>query len=562
MPNMRTFLLVAACLVLVAIVPAPAQDKAATAYDIDIDKGSLVSTSSNKGGKRGLYVSLTFKVRRRGEQQVATDVQKSEIEVREDGQPVDDLEITQPSTQNLTTVLAIDVSGSMQSGDKIGKARKAAQTFLARLDERGDSGLILFDHEVPEADSSRFQPPARDPSRFAEHKKLLNELIGKAQPLGGTAYLDAVSKAIEMLKEVKGRKAVLLLTDGVDMSSQMELRDVIKQAREAKVPVYTLGVGEPGKNEKVTTVLVLDHSGSMKAKASDQDKNSKMDALKTAAARFVDLMRPNAQTTLLPFSTSVGAPGRFVTKKSSDLKAGINRLYADGGTLLFDATLASVETLIASRVTGRKAVIVLTDGMDESPGSRHSETEVIERAREERIPLYMLGLGREKEINGKLMKRMAEETDGQYYHIDNEAALIRIFEKLAIDLHDEGIDEAALKELATKTGGKYYPARDASKLAAIYEELATDLQSSYTVTFRSRRQSHDGTARGVDIDVVRGGVAVSTGGHAAYKVQGVLVPPDMNPRTFLVLFLFLALLVGLLALPAGLARLNRNKSAS
>jgi VWFA-related protein len=223
-----------------------------------------------------------------------------------------------------------------------------------------------------------------------------------------------------------------------------------------------------------------------------------------------------------------------------------------GGTLLYDATLSGVETLLAARLTGRKAVVVLTDGKDESPGSRVSDDEVIERAREADIPLYMLGLGRSKDINEKVMSRMAEETKGKYYHAENEAALIKIFEQLSIDLHDDGIDEESLKTLAEKTGGKYFPARDASKLALIYEELAREFQSTYTVTFKSRKQSFDGTARNIKIRVMRGDVAVSNEGSTGYAVRGVVVVPEMNQQTFLILFVFLGGLTALLALPAWL----------
>src|SRR5262249_27647345 len=128
--------------------------------------------------------------------------------------------------------------------------------------------------------------------------------------------------------------------------------------------------------------------------------------------------------------------------------------------------------------------------------------------------------------------------------------------------HDDGIDEEALRILAEKTGGKYYHARDVSKLQLIYEELATELQSTYTVTFKSRKQSHDGTARGIDIRVVRGGQQVSNVGSAAYTVHGVVVVPDMNPQTYLILLLLLGGLGALLALPAGLGKLGRGRAES
>ena len=102
------------------------------------------------------------------------------------------------------------------------------------------------------------------------------------------------------------------------------------------------------------------------------------------------------------------------------------------------------------------------------------------------------------------MKKMAEATGGEYFHAENQQKLYDIFEKLSIDLHDDGIDEQALRTLAKETGGKYYPGRDVSKLSLIYEELTQELESTYTVTYASRHPD-DGTARKIDIAVVRGG---------------------------------------------------------
>ena len=552
---MRMLLLLGFGLILLAVLPAAANESIPSHdgdYAIDVDPHSIVSNVRDKE----LLITLDFKIRYG--KNVEKNVTRTDLELFEDGVKIEEFEISQPRTRPVTSMLVIDVSGSMKNNNKIEQARKAAQTFLNKLDDLSDAGLILFDHEIPLNDPNRVQRPSGKPETYKAQRDKLRGLIARAEPLGGTAYIDATAEAIEMLRNVKGRKAVLLLTDGVDMSSKRKIEMVIAQAKEAHVPVYTLGVGEPGKNEKVTTVLVLDHSGSMRAKANDKDAKTKMQALRHAATRFVELMRPTAQTTLLPFSSTVESPSAFSSDKAK-LKARIGLLHPDGGTLLYDATLAGVETLRAARLTGRKFVVVLTDGKDESPGSRVADDEVIERAKEESIPLYMLGLGQSKDINEKVMRRMAEETGGKYYHAENEAALIRIFEQLSIDLHDDGIDEESLQRLAKETGGKYYPARDASKLGLIYEELAEELQSSYTVTFKSRKQTYDGAARGIQINVVRDGKAISTGGSGDYTVPGVVVVPDMNQVTYVVLFVFLGGLGALLALPAGLSKRGQAK---
>src|SRR5205823_178542 len=98
-----------------------------------------------------------------------------------------------------------------------------------------------------------------------------------------------------------------------------------------------------------------------------------------AAGQFVALIRPGARTTLLPFSSSVSTPGNFTNDKA-DLQKRIERLKPEGETALFDAVFAAVATLEAGNPPGKRAVVALTDGIDNS--SRRRVDEAISRARE------------------------------------------------------------------------------------------------------------------------------------------------------------------------------------
>jgi len=134
--------------------------------------------------------------------------------------------------------------------------------------------------------------------------------------------------------------------------------------------------------------------------------------------------------------------------------------------------------------------------------------------------------------------------------------LYEIFENLSIQLHDDGIDEAALKKLAEDTNGKYFPARDVTQLKSIYQELARELQTTYQVTFPSLRQDDDGTSRDIDISIWSDGRQISDVFSAGYNVHGVVVP-KMDAATYLIL---LALIGALLILPAGMRRFSKHRA--
>src|SRR5262249_26966072 len=135
------------------------------------------------------------------------------------------------------------------------------------------------------------------------------------------------------------------------------------------------------------------------------DTGTKIKALHEAASRFVELMPRRARTALLPFSDEVETPEGFSNDKAR-LERGIRRLEAQGETPLSDATYAALATLEAESPPGRRAVVVLTDGIDNR--SRRRVEEVIARAKEMNVALYMLGFGRPGELDEKVMKAMAD----------------------------------------------------------------------------------------------------------------------------------------------------------
>ncbi len=416
--------------------------------------------------------------------------------------------------------------------------------FLTKLPPKSDCGLILFDHEIREK-----MPPIFDrPPLLAK--------INAVQPRGGTAYLDAASDGVAMLHGVMRRRdrAVVLMTDGIDLNSKKTIQQVIAEAKRERVRVYTIGIGEPGRLEQVNSVLVLDHSGSMKDSASDAETTPKIDALHLAAERYVDSMSSVGRCSVIPFSTIVETPWPFMDKSQGiKLKGMVRKLDAFGETALFEATYDAINVLEADRPRGKRAVVAMTDGKDNS--SRRGKKELLERAKEANIPIYMLAFGRDNEIDEGTMREIAEATGGKYYHAKSKDALIEIFESLSIELHDDGIDEVALKTLAKETGGQYYPAKNVAELKLVLEQVTKNIQrESYEIVFESLVQRTDGTQRNVTLKLVRHGESgtdeVMEVRKGSYQMRGLVVA-EMNHFVYLA---FLLVIGGLIALPALLRR--------
>lgn len=548
----RLALLVSLLLALPLFAQAPAVQ-----YKIEFDPlRDVTLKDSNAAGTQGLFVNVRFSISVEGAAAIDPNTQYK-ILIEENGRKVHEDDVPRPTpTEDLAVMLALDTSGSMSEHGRMEKARSAAELFVNRLPAGADCGLILFDHEM------RTQI---DPS--ANRTKILGE-IASVQPRGGTAFLDAAQRGIEMLGKSPSTKKryLVLMTDGVDLNSSAKLADVIAAAQKNQVQILAIGIGEPGKNEHVNTVLVLDRSESMKERANPESKISKLDAMKLAAKRFVEIMPAHGWASILTFESKVDRPTEF-TNDRNRLKASIGKIVPGNATALLAATMAGVKQLEAAPHNGRNAVVVMTDGIDSDVRQLPQRlAKAIAYAKTRNVPIYTLGFGSNDEVDLELLDELAIRTGGRSYHARNERSLLEIFENLSIQLHDDGIDETSLRELAQQTGGQYYPVKNVAELRLIFEKVSATIQhKQYEVTFPSLVQRRDGTNRLVNIKLVKrtgelvsntasgligGGDQVLESTGSSYQTRGLVVA-EMHPFIYLLL---LGGIVGMLALPGLLKR--------
>ncbi len=127
--------------------------------------------------------------------------------------------------------IVLDTSGSM-AGDKIRAAQSALNRFLYDLLNRDDE-LFLY----------RFSNDPLLLQSWTTDRALLSRALGRIVPNGGTAMYDAVAEAIPLAEEGKNRKkALLIISDGNDTSSRVDVREVKQLVRESEALVYAIGI--------------------------------------------------------------------------------------------------------------------------------------------------------------------------------------------------------------------------------------------------------------------------------------------------------------------------------
>jgi VWFA-related protein len=173
----------------------------------------------------------------------------------------------------------------------------------------------------------------------------------------------------------------------------------------------------------VCVALVVDVSGSMAGQPLADAQN--------AARALVEQLGAEDEVAFIAFAGAVDLDGLDPAREhppTTDRRvvmALIDDLAAGGGTSLYDALYKGV--LWAEEATlGHRAVILLTDGVDEAPGSAVASDETpIQEATRANVPVFTIGLG--GQIDAGYLERVARTTGGVYQETPDSAGLTTLF---------------------------------------------------------------------------------------------------------------------------------------
>ena len=174
-------------------------------------------------------VSLTATVEDNQGHAVA-GLQKQDFEVYEDGALQDIAVFHNDERVPVSIGVIFDTSGSMV--DKIDEVEDAVIHFVDTTNPEDDIFLIRFSAHVSLVED------------FTGDRQRLRQAVGRLSPGGSTALYEAVVTGLEHLQGGKyKKKALLVITDGNDTSSQITLGEAVATAQQSEAIVYALGIG-------------------------------------------------------------------------------------------------------------------------------------------------------------------------------------------------------------------------------------------------------------------------------------------------------------------------------
>jgi len=201
--------------VALAALPAPAP-------------GQVLSFSA----RSDLVVFSATAVDRKG--RPVTDLRRDEFRILEDGRPQPIAHFHGGRGLPARILLLVDASGSMADEWKVASARRAARQILDMLSPEDQVAVAGFD--------SRYWGVVA----FTSDKEAVRRGLDSITPFGSTALHDALEKAArDIASHGEGRRAVVVLTDGVDTSSQKTADEALERSRALDVPIYAVSVVSP-----------------------------------------------------------------------------------------------------------------------------------------------------------------------------------------------------------------------------------------------------------------------------------------------------------------------------
>jgi VWFA-related protein len=184
-----------------------------------------------------------------GKGEVVKDLKQDDFSIEEEGRPQVIKYFSRETDLPLTLGLMVDTSGSQRR--VLDKEKSATSKFIDQVirEDKDQAFLIKFDAEAElmqdlTPSRQKLQSALRDVEGASPRqlqRRDPNSSGGGQRPRGGTVLYDSILLASdEEMKKQKGRKALILLTDGDDRGSRVALTESIEAAQRTDTIVYSI----------------------------------------------------------------------------------------------------------------------------------------------------------------------------------------------------------------------------------------------------------------------------------------------------------------------------------
>ncbi len=191
-----------------------------------VQQRPLAEKKQEAAQRQNNFVEVPVLVRDR-ENECITELKKEDFTVYEDGVQ-QSLSLFARAEEPFHIALLLDTYGSSQ--EELPRLQQATLAFIQQLQPQDQVMIVSFADEV------------KVETEFTSDRNVLAQAISRLQPGQSTHLFDAVALTIKRhMSQAKGRKAMILFSDGVDMASeQMDEAGTLRELEESNVMVHSI----------------------------------------------------------------------------------------------------------------------------------------------------------------------------------------------------------------------------------------------------------------------------------------------------------------------------------
>ena len=185
---------------------------------------------------------------------IVRGLERGDFQVLEQGQPRPIVDFTAKEDAAVSVAFLFDTSGSMRVASNLEKGLWFIDQFLGNLTPASDEAALFTFHKT-----------LRQEVEFTGDRERIRGALGHVNPWGLTSLYDAVAETAKQLaNRAAPRRALVVISDGVDTSSSLTPQQVSALASSIDVPVYVVAVVSPlDRPDRVATEAAAQVNGNL-----------------------------------------------------------------------------------------------------------------------------------------------------------------------------------------------------------------------------------------------------------------------------------------------------------
>ena len=265
-----------------------------------------------------------------------------------------------------------------------------------------------------------------------------------------------------------------------------------------------------------SVVLMLDTSPSTQFRMED---------IQNSAITFVNQLRPDDKVMVVSFNDDIKVLSEFTTDRNK-LHRAIERAHTDDGTRLYDA-VDMVMNRYLSRIQGRKAIVLFTDGVDTTSERADFQSNIMD-AQELDALIYPVQYDTSRDMNagGGFPQQRGDVWDQVLGGIFGGMGRRRGGgggSSRGTARADYERANRYLEELANTTGGREYRADSLQNMTQSFANVAEELRRQYSIGYYPKRPPQAGQRRQLRVRAKQPNLAVRARDSYTFNRAGAAV---------------------------------------